>query len=71
MDTFTLEDWNKLKPTASSKEIVLALLSQAYEQAQLLKIDGLDAEDPAAEQAFGELFGAIERASDTVDYYAD
>jgi len=56
---------------ATVKDIVLELLSQAYEQAQLLKIDGFDAEDPAAEQAFGELFGAIERASDTVDYYAD
>jgi hypothetical protein len=56
---------------ATVKDIVLELLSQAYEQAQLLKIDGLDAEDPAADQAFSELFGAIERASDTVDYYAD
>jgi hypothetical protein len=53
------------------KQTVLDLLANALAAVEQLTIDGLSAEDPAAEAAFGDMRGTIERAMETVGYYAD
>lgn len=55
----------------ATKAQVLELLSQALEQAANLKIDGYTVEDTDAEEAFSELFASIDKAIETVGYYAD
>jgi hypothetical protein len=53
------------------KQTVLELLANALAAVEQLTIDGLGAEDPEAADAFGDMRGTIERAMETVGYYAD
>jgi len=53
------------------KQTVLDLLANALAAMEQLTIDGLTSEDPEAADAFGDMRGAVERAMETVGYYAD
>jgi hypothetical protein len=53
------------------KQTVLELLANALAAMEQLTVDGLTSEDPDAADAFGDMRGTIERAMETVGYYAD
>jgi hypothetical protein len=53
------------------KQTVLELLANALAAVEQLTIDGLNATDPEAADAFGDMRGTIEHAMETVGYYAD
>jgi len=53
------------------KQTVLELLANALAAVEQLTIDGLNATDSEAADAFGDMRGTIEHAIETVGYYAD
>ena len=55
----------------NAKQDIMDLLDKALAAVEQLTIDGLNATDPEAAAAFGEMSSAIERAIETIGYYAD